>query len=568
MDSSLQIEIDGQFITGRIDGIGSFSVTTSVDDEDRAVKATYSNELTFYDDGYAIIKAALIDDVNGFAEQLPVRIFDEVCGKVVYEGVIKGDSIDWCEPECSVRANLIQDDPIASCIQNKLIYDDTYGFLNKNQFVLRYCIVHRPLFLQMVVNRLMAFAKISLYLLILIVGFLTFTVNLLIWAVCGIRRLFNRNIDCSQFSPGNYIDRLGNILTEIESFLDPCNNFHPSAFVRDYIQNVCKVCGISGFDSSILNNTSSPYYNTILFAAQVEKGRPAMSTNYTLIRDNLPVETLTTLMRDYLKPLFNADFRIINNRLIFERKDYFYTNNQIWINTQDIQSDGRLIDDQICFSWLDKKRYSYADLSYAEDPQEYLGNEARGRWDDIVEWNPPAQPPGQVYSSAQKGAYELKLACSPARFVKDGISEGLDSALVFNPDEKILCLAQQTAMNYKFLIADTSNNKGRIKTDYDDNFTGPGLIEAPSERYNYPFWFKEGYRNNLYSLFHYIENPRLPGNTRWGFNFKFEFTCAELDSFNFDKNISLVKNGSVVTGQIKEVSFDYINRIATVKGEI
>ena len=185
--------------------------------------------MTFYDDGYAIIKAALIDDVNGFAEQLPVRIFDEVCGKVVYEGVIKGDSIDWCEPECSVRANLIQDDPVASCIQNKLIYDDTYGFLNKNQFVLRYCIVHRPLFLQMVVNRLMAFAKISLYLLILIVGFLTFTVNLLIWAVCGIRRLFNRNIDCSQFSPGNYIDRLGNILTEIESFLDPCNNFHPYA---------------------------------------------------------------------------------------------------------------------------------------------------------------------------------------------------------------------------------------------------------------------------------------------------------------------------------------------------
>lgn len=551
MNSSLQIEIDGQFITGRIDGIESFSVTTSVDEEERAVKGTYSNELTFYDDGYAIIKAALIDDINGFAKQLPVRIFDEVCGKVVYEGVIKGDSIDWCEPECSLRANLMQDDTIASCIQNKLIWDDTYGFRTQKQyFPVRYCVVHRPIFLHILVR--------------LIAGVLTFIVAIvqaIVFAIMFIVTLGSYNWSQNQQT-----------FDSINSWLDPCKKFHPSPFVRDYIHNVCKVCGISGFDSSILNDPSSPYYNTVLFAAQVEKGYDKNWPFAYLIEDNLPTETLYTLMRDYLKPIFNADFRIKNNRLIFERKDYFYNSNQIWINTQDIQSEGRLIQDQICFSWLDKKKYSFGDFTYTEDAQEYLANEARGRWEDIVEWNPPANPPGQVYSDAQKGAYELKILSSPARFEGDGLGD-LDFVITgganWSGNEKILAMAQQTAMNYKFLIADTSNwNKGRIKTDYDDNFTGPGLNESPSERYNYPFWFKEGYRNNLYSLFHYIENPRLPGNTRWGFSFKFEFTCAELDSFNFDKNISLVKNGSVVTGQIKEVSFDYINRIATVKGEI
>mgnify|MGYP003346593346 CR=1 FL=1 len=72
MNSTLRIEINGVLITGRIDGIGSFTVSKTVDQEDRVIKATYSSELTFYDDAYQIIKTNLIDDPIGFSKELPV----------------------------------------------------------------------------------------------------------------------------------------------------------------------------------------------------------------------------------------------------------------------------------------------------------------------------------------------------------------------------------------------------------------------------------------------------------------------------------------------------------------
>jgi hypothetical protein len=562
MDSSLRIEINGVLITGRVDGIGSFTINQSVDETDRVIKATYSSELTFYDDAYQIIKTNLIDDPAGFSKDLPVKVYDSVCGNAVFEGVIKGDAIDWCEPDCSVSCNLMQDDYVGSCLQNKLIWDDTYGFVSNGQyFPVRYCVVHRPIFLHALVKIIASILQLVIAIIYGIVWILTTIAGILSG---GLKDKWNQ---------------LNSQYQSINNYLDPCKRFHPSPYLREYIQNVCKVCGISGFDSTILNNPSSPYYNTVLFAAQIEKGREKNDPSKKLIKDNLPTETLHTLMRDYLIPLFNADYRVINNRLIFERKDYFYNTNSVWVDTQQLLNEGRLIKDQVCYSWLDKKKFSYGNFKYSEDAQEYLGNEAITRWSDIVEWNPPAYPAGQVYSAAQKGEQKWESAITPARFHADGLGD-IDFLITnganWTDNETILVMAQQTAMNYKFLIADTSDwNRGRIKTGYDNAFCGTGNgLPAVYERYNYPFWFKEGvqgvygYQNNLYSLFHYIDNPRWPGYTRWGFDFKFEFTCDDLDNFNFDKVITLIKNGTTVTGVIKEVSFDFINHVATVKGEI
>ena len=54
---------------------------------------------------------------------------------------------------------------------------------------------------------------------------------------------------------------------------------------------------------------------------------------------------------------------------------------------------------------------------------------------------------------------------------------------------------------------------------------------------------------------------------RYSFEFKFQFSCDELADFDFDKVVTLIKNNALVTGIIKDVSFDFINHVATVKGE-
>ena len=64
----MKIEMNGALITGRIDGLESFKVTIENKTDDNRIAKSFSSELTFYDDGFDLIKANLIDDPNGFHE--------------------------------------------------------------------------------------------------------------------------------------------------------------------------------------------------------------------------------------------------------------------------------------------------------------------------------------------------------------------------------------------------------------------------------------------------------------------------------------------------------------------
>lgn len=147
MKSPIVIKLNGTEITGRLDGIESFNITLRENDDDGGLAKSYSTELRFFDDGYSILKSALIDDPNGFANQVDVQIFDECCGRLVFDGFIQGDGIDWCEPECWVSAQVVEKKTALNCIKSKLIYDNENGFLNVQQKKLRYCVDIRPDFI-------------------------------------------------------------------------------------------------------------------------------------------------------------------------------------------------------------------------------------------------------------------------------------------------------------------------------------------------------------------------------------------------------------------------------------
>lgn len=578
-NSTMKIELNNgsgwQLLTGVIDGVTNFSVTLRNRAEDGTLAKSFSSELTFYGDGYQILKTALIDDPFGFSKSVQIRIFDECCHEAVFEGLIKGDAIDWCEPKCYISANVIEDDEKINCIKSTLIWDNHNGFLNRNFPPIRYCIEVRPEFFQYLLVTIATLLNIFFYTIILALWGGLASIFAIVYILClVVDAIPGVSVNCN--SPAvNPLTQLALILEIFklwEALIVPCGRFHPSPYVRDYITNACQKCGLT-FQSSILNNSTSPYFNTVLFASQVKKGRAYDSTNFTLIEDNKPVETVETLMNQYLKPMFNAEFQIVNNVLVFERKDYFFSTTT-WIDTEQLLNNSKIINNEICFSWIDKERWAFGNFQYSADYRDYVGNEALTRFNDIVEWNSP-------YNPSQKGSREVTFMVSPSRHRDDGIDStvydffqtfagGVVNFIflgLFSDYDKTLLMNQHSSGNYKFLIYDTSSgNDGIVKHDYSNAFCGGDPGAAEDERFNYPFWFAGGYQNNLYSLFHYIDDPRLPGTTQFEFNFQFQFDCQTYNDFNFAKTIRLVKNGQIVNGVIKEIQVDFAKRIINVQG--
>ena len=554
MESGVVIDLNGYIITGRVDGLEDISVTRAKKEKGGAT-TSYSNELTFYDDGYNILKAELLDHPDGFNRVVYVKIYDECCSQVVFHGQIMGNAVDWCYPDCAITANIAEVDEALSCIQNTLLtvndFGRTYHQYRAGQqihYPIRYCVISRPIF-----NA----ALISLFGTIL-----QFIVSAL--ALIAIVA-----------TAGLLWKKIKKLRDDINSQLGFCGNMHPSSYVIDYIKNVCQHCGLQ-FESSIFD-ANSAYKDLMLISTFPQKGLDFTFNNVSLIYQNEPVETLETLFDDYLAPMFNADYKIVGNKLIFERKDYFQNISQ-WLDANQLLDQGRIIDGKICYSWIDQERWSYGDFKWSSDTIDLSSNDAD--WEDIVEWNPPAYPAGQVYSAAQKKAKELQLLSGMATpvYYQQGYSYIQDAS----QNKEALSMSQHSSAIYKFAIVRESDAlNGRIMGpvnfnahNYTDQFMHiNGTPNIPwINRINYPLWFREGidglygYQNNLYSRFHYIDNPRWPGALQFNFEFTFEYKCDELLNFGFEKNISLYVANQYRNGIVDEIIINYINRTIQVKG--
>lgn len=554
MKSPIVIHLNGTVINGRIDGVESFEITQRENDDDGGLVKSYSSELKFYDDGYSLIRPILVDNPNGFSNSIDVQIFDECCGRLVFDGLITGDKIDWCEPECWISVNVVAKNPALNCVKSTLITDNHDGFLYLNQKRMRYCVETRPDFIYK------------------ILFFIYGAINLIIAIVTlGTSEIFG------------FMDNFKNRMIQ-------CNFYHPTALVRDYVKNVCRKCNLE-FQSSILNSPGSIYYDLMLFSAPIQKGYKPSQTQAKLIEQNLPIETLDTLFTRHLNQIFNARYWIVGNKLIFERKDYFSTANQ-WIDAEQLLNDGRIVENRICFSWIDKENYSFAIYKYSMDAFDITANEAGGRYEDIVEWNPfPTSP-------SQSGALELTLSSGMSRFRNDGAGPdslveqaaagflfSITSSGVIAATNGNLLMANHTPSNYKFLIWNSGSGENFSKTNfgYSTTFTGgnvnrpflpPGVENpiitntpvAPQYLYNYPMTFNANNTNNLYSLFHYIDNPRLAGTKLFNFNFTFSFDCGELDAIDFSKTIRIRVGNTIKFGEIKELKIDFVKRTIGVSG--
>lgn len=579
----MKIILNGQLIPpDQYTGGKGTTIEITRSDVDGKQQKSNSKEYTFSGAAYEMIKAIMIDDPQAKNNSMTALIYEDSCcstDTMMFEGILKSSGTDWCEGECEVRATFIEhteDTKRMDCIKSTPVDDDWNGFTSQNHPRVVYCNELRPDWLQPVI----LIFGIILNLILLILTPVVAALSLLNGILFAIQNVINSipgvNITISFNFDGNSATTLLQEFTSWKNKMNQrivgCGRKHPSPFVRAYIINVCSKCGIQ-FQSSIYNDPLSDYYNAMYFNAPIEKGTYDDSVTY--IHKNHPIKTLDGFL-DELAPVHNAQWKIIDGTLYFERKDFFNAGTT-WVNFSTLEAANR-IQGKLCAPWRTEESPAYIEMSYSQDPLDSVGNEALERFGFgyRVEWNQP-------FSDLQSGHEDVVLVFGVPRFRDDNIdrdilSEFAGALPVIQDFNGVLIVEKGVAFQPKLLIWDgVDGENARVKKYY---IIGSNIPQ--NNNYNWPYTFnnldgvtaqpavpEQVFPSNypdssLYIRFYSIDNPRVLNDKGKEFTFEFRYTCTELQGALEAQFVQLPMG----VGRITKMEIDLDRKTITVQGEV
>lgn len=514
-------------------------------------KKSATGQITLEGEAYRLIKSWLVDDVSAPLNAVSVKIEDVGCG--MYEDFqIKGQDITFCESDpnlCTFTVTLKQVDKNLTCIKNTLIADNHQGWFQNDTFKqhprFSYCNEQRP-------NGLMVAIWVALTLIFCLVQIVVIPILLFLTVLFGILNAIisaiNAVINAFSFLGLNPIDPLpkppsvGDFFRTIgDMYLETagCGREHPSPLIRDYIKNVCDKCGLEVdaitasvfFSPTLQINTSSrgvvngfnPHFNACYYYAPVKRGirrakgllgLSANTNNDHYIVENQPILTLDKFL-DELKTLYNAEWRIVNNKLYIQRKDY-YVNGGAYLYDFSLTAPDRLkLLEGICFEWNEVKQPASVVGIYGEDPQDKCGNEARTFMNDIYSYGNSILNPtfdGLDDKRTQYGATNFRLMGVSEDYILDAfqqvlsfvtgtvilmpffisIRDAIYNALTEFADYALLIQGETTQLP-KILLWDGTRTKNARAVKPYAVFLTPNLsVPPPNTKYNAtPFFFNK-----------------------------------------------------------------------------
>ena len=556
-----------------VSGFNGVTLTLRDLDESGSPVKSYSGTLKLTGSAYELIKNKILN--NPFTSpkfNVRARLFDDCCGFEIFEGLITQETVDWCEGECEVDVTIIEEVEPLDCFRSTLLYESDRVKLNtaktnfKSQSHPRvgYCLEFRPSALQYLAYIYGGY----IYLILFILQPIVLIISVIITVICAIPF-----VNCPPGLNNNQLFKSYKLfLKDLDDNIIGCNRKHPSPLLRNYIKNVCTICGLD-FKSSILNDSSSPYYDTMYFNAQFEKG--TRDQNVKLIDLNLVNVTGDQLMES-LKTVFNAKWTIQGTTLIFERRDFFDLPD-VFVDTSQLD-EADLIEQ--CYSFSGDTPPSFLEFAYTQDAVDWVGFEAHGYYDEIVEWNDP-------YTSRQKGEKVVSPGFGHSRFRDDNIDKDVLSTGIIQiipiftsalkEADKNLLLNNGTAMQPKLLIWDGVNlNNAKVR-----NYKGQGL--GGNNGYNYPYVCEDRglgpaqyagsklnmtIAGNLYHNFWEIENPRLGLLRTRDFKLRIKYSCDILSAADPAKTVKLMFFGNQKSGSIDEIQINFDRKEMTINGKI
>lgn len=321
-------------------------------------------------------------------------------------------------------------------------------------------------------------------------------------------------------------------------------------------------------DSGRLNGIN-PYKYTSYLDAAIEQGQlggPILPDDAIdgYEEYNKVIISIKELL-DKLKDIYNADYQLIIiggiKTLIFERKDYFSFNANIW---QDLTNSG-------CVKFEIAEKNNYA--AWVAEMRKNLHNDNDDEGGDRVyrgseSWLIRANP-------TQRGLKRLNPLFNYPEYQYT------------TTDGTILALDKTGLTSAPILIARTGDyiDKNGIEINSGHYFNMilsgavAGLITQTIIREtNGCYWLQPDYRYSLYQNFHFIDNPTNPYNARgfaaksinYGRKFKAEkiFNCNDYLDFNENSAVLLSVDGVNAIGQIEEVEFDFGKNIMKIEGSV
>lgn len=160
--------------------------------------------------------------------------------------------------------------------------------------------------------------------------------------------------------------------------------YHVCPFLSDIMEWNAGKAGLNFASQSILL-AYPEYQRTCILYAQNREG-PNVRNSYSFIRENFPIETLLQLL-EKLKPVFNADYRIIGDTLRFETLDFFEDSAFVIADYSEIIENGQLIGpSQVQVDATQNK--AYGRFEFGRDSIDTASNRMHYYFSDLIEWNP------------------------------------------------------------------------------------------------------------------------------------------------------------------------------------
>lgn len=427
-----------------------------------------SVDLTFSEAAFEFIFSWLMTETCQMLNAVEVLIRDMDCGKNYRVFEIKVDNVKYSpyDSPCILTMPLRESDSTIHVFQKTIIEDNWQGWFNKDGTSTK----DHPTF-QMIIEKKPKFFLGVLCGLVYIAGMLS--VGILI------------------------------ALNEGKRWISKCLGFTyfcPSPLIRTYIQNVCDKYGFT-YDTIFDDDPANQYRDVCFFWPASTSLKQFDGADYTspgtkFIWDNRSVLSMTKLL-DQLKKVFNAKWYITpNNKLVFKHKSFFDTQTPLY----DFTAPGADKINNLTYSYNGNKKPAYGDYQYQIDPQDTCSNEMKWRYNDIVDYDGPANNPmleGNVTKVFDFASTSFHNDGSSEDFLEEGIKLGRAiaiSAVILGLGQIFLATNPLTAAIVAGLLALGYTITNNYLNDFFNNSNLNGMVRVSNSEINTPrllLWDRE-----------------------------------------------------------------------------
>ncbi len=490
-----KIYINGKDYSIWASGLDDITESFTLQD-DGTIELGQSSTVTLTGEAYDyLFNELFLNSCEAINREYDVKIKIPGCG-VTLDFVLKAQGVSFDTVNCKAKLNLNTKNPLDDA--NKTLSSGAFTEQGFVEWAAGNNRIKRMLF----VNEMSLITKIVAIfwhiILFPVIEFLKFLIKIII----------NPIITAVNTLPGVDIPTVNtDFFEDIGDDVIGAGEYTTVFYVYDIFKFWCDKAGLN-FQSSILE--TDPYQDSVLFCKQYGRGIEIDDCDSVVWdKDNDPNMTPVEVF-NLVKPLHNADWRIIDGTLFYERVDFFDSKTKEAFNLEATIKANNVVN-SFEYTFDNSTNYARFNAEYQFDTIDTQGNRAIPFYRYIAEWNP-----GRIHKN-RKGEFNPLIQLGAVRCTEDLFRDSVNS-FFWKSSGKVeythsVVLAQGFASSLKvFILQKTPSifHKGcpfyfvsKAQLTPPNNNSDPNFPDLTGRyEYNYDYWMK-----NLYDRFWFINAP-------------------------------------------------------------